>query len=244
MKEQHSKRLFFAVRLLIAGIAFLPLFSCAARIDGSIARDGSALLSVNMSLEPRITALIGRLSAAGGAQPAGQILDGPAIARSMAAAPGVARVSFKNTAPAAIEGTIQISNIGEFLAAGDSKGFIRFNQNSGGGSFVLNISRGNSTGIFERLSPEIAEYLYALMAPLVTGEEMTRAEYLEEISLFYNKPISDEIAASRIRVSIDFPGQITAAKGGTFSGKRANFDIPLLDLLVLESPIVCEVNWK
>ena len=232
------KRLFFVLLVL-------PLFSCAARISGSIAADGSALMAVNMSLEPRISALITRLSEAGGASNSGgMILDGAAIAGSMSAAPGVKSAAFKNTAPAAIEGAIQISNIANFLAAGGSGTFITFRQNQGGGTCVININRANGESIFEAFSPEIAEYLYALMAPIVTGEDLTKSEYLEEISAFYNKPISDEIAASRIRVSIDFPGQITSVKGGTFSGKRVNFDVSLLDLLVLETPLVYEVNWK
>ena len=224
--------------------AVLPLFSCAARINGSIAADGSGLFSVNMQMEPQITALFGRLSAAMGAsETGGLILDGSAIAESMSNAPGISHVSFKNTAPAAIEGQVRISNIGEFLAAG-GRGFISFRQAPNGGSFALNINRQNGPQVLELLSPEISGFLEMFMAPLVTGENLTRAEYLEEIAAFYSKPISNEIAASRIRVTIDFPGQIAAVKGGTFSGKRADFNIPLLDLLVLETPISCEVTWK
>jgi hypothetical protein len=73
---------------------------------------------------------------------------------------------------------------------------------------------------------------------------MTKLEYLELVSTIYSKAISDEIAASRIRASIDFPGTVTAARGGTFSGRRADFDIPLLDLLVLETPQTYEVTWR
>lgn len=227
----------------------IPLFiSCTARISGSLEADGSASLSVNMSLEPRMTTLIQRLAAAGGAG-GGAILDSVAIAQSMSNAPGVASIRLRNTAPAAIEGTINISNISEFLAAADAERggqerFINFEQGALGGSCRINLNIENSPVILELLSMDIADYLNVLMAPLVTGEEMTRPEYLDLVASVFNRAISDEIASSRVRAYIDFPGPVTRVRGGTFSGRRAVFDIPLLDLLVLETPVILEVEWR
>ena len=226
--------------------ALFTLLSCASRIEGSLAADGSAALSVSMSLEPRMTALIRSLSAAGG-RTEGPVLDGPAIAMSMLNAPGVASVSLRNTAPAAVEGRVQISRISEFLSAADSRAgarFITFQQEQRGGRCQISINRQYGPEILELLSSEIADYLNALMAPIATGEEMTKSEYLELVALFYNQTISNEIAGSRILASLEFPGQVTAARGGTFSGRRASFNIPLLDLLVLETPMVYEVTWN
>jgi hypothetical protein len=162
----------------------------------------------------------------------------------MSSAPGIASVSFRNTTPSAIEGTVRISSINEFLSAADNENpqnrFIVFEQRR----LELNINRENGSVILELLSPEIADYLNALMAPVATGEELDKSEYLELVASFYNKAISDEIAGSRIRVSIEFPGSITSVRGGTFSGRRADFDIPLLDLLVLETPVVFQVEWR
>jgi hypothetical protein len=82
------------------------------------------------------------------------------------------------------------------------------------------------------------------MAPLATGEEMTKAEYLSLVSSVYSRAIADEIASSNIRAFISFPGQVTSAKGGIFASRRAEFEIPLIDILVLETPFTCEVAWK
>jgi hypothetical protein len=217
--------------------------SCAARINGPLAADGSAALAVNVSLEPRMAALITRLSAAGG-QRGANVLDGPAIARSMSNAPGIASVSFANTASAAIEGPLRISAIGDFLAVGSRGGFITFEQAGQGGRCVISINRETGPQILGLLSSEITGYLEAIMAPLATGEKLSKAGYLEEVGMIYGKAVSDEIAGSRIRASIDFPGQVANVKGGTFSGKRAEFNVPLLDLLVLETPLSYEVVWK
>ena len=220
----------------------LTLISCASRIDGSLAADGSAFVNLNISFEPRMTALIRSFSQAGG-QAGGPVLNGPAIAQSMSAAPGVIYAVFRNISDSAIEGQVRISHVNNFLSA-SGMSFITFEQGSQGGRCVININLNNGPAIIPLFSQEIKEYLEAFLAPLVTGERLTRSQYLDEVAVFYNRTISNEIASSRIIVSIDFPGTITGVRGGLFSGRRANFDIPLLDLLVLETPLSYEVTWN
>ena len=233
------KKIFFICLFL----TILLVFSCSARINGSLSTDGSASMSINVSLGSRITALLRTMAAVGG-QADGGVIDGEAISRSINGAPGVTSVSLRNTSPSAIEGTIRISQIGDFLAGTGGGGFVNFEQSSSGGRCVININRTNGHLIIKQLSPDIEMVLNALMAPIVTNDEMTKAEYLSLIEVFYNKPISDEIAGSRIRASIEFPGNITNIRGGTYSGRRAEFDIALVDLLVLESPVTVEVRWR
>ena len=192
-----------------------------------------------------MTALIQRLAAAGGQTNSNLVLDGPAISRSMSNASfGNVTASLRNTAPAAIEGTIQILNINHFLTTGNMRGFIFFEQGQAGGRCVVNVNINNGPVLLANLSPEIAGYLNALMAPLATGEKISKSEYLFIVTTVYGKAVSDEIAVSVIRASIDFPGTITSVRGGAFSGRRAEFNIPLLDLLVLETPLNYEVSWN
>jgi hypothetical protein len=231
---------------LLCFFLFFPLillFSCSARIDGSLSADGSASVSINMSLGNSITGLIRTMAAAGGHADA-PILDSAAINSSMSGAPGIASVSLRNTGPSALEGTVRISKIGDFLAQTSGHGFITFEQSGSGGRCTININRTNSAEIISLLSPEFDDYLNFLMAPLVTGDEITKTEYLELITAFFNRAISNEIASSRVRASIVFPGAITSVRGGTYSGRQAEFDIALIDLLVLESPVNLEVQWR
>jgi len=231
-------RFFIIFGLIFAGLSF---FSCSARIDGPLNADGSAVLSITASLEPRTAALIRNLSAAAGSSTE-LILDGPSIALSMSAAPGVNSVSFENTAAAAIKGNANISKIGDFLAS-NRRNFISFEQGRSGGHCLISLNRDTGPEILALLSPEVADYLAALMAPIATGESMDKAEYIFLVGTVYSRAIAEEISNSRIRASITFPGNISSVKGGTFSGRRVDFDIPLLDLLVLETPLSYEVNW-
>jgi hypothetical protein len=196
-----------------------------------------------------MAALIRALAAVSGSSPAenSPLLNGPMIAQSMSTAPGIDSISLKNIAPAAIEGLIKISQIDEFLAPGGKEGVARLERgrSDGAGSrCLISLSRETGPEALSLLSPEISGYLNALMAPLATGEVLSKDEYLALVATVYGKTLADEIAGSRIRASIDFPGPVQSVKGGSFSGSRAEFDILLADLLVLETPLSYEVVWK
>jgi len=222
----------------------LSFASCATQISGSLRADGQADLNVFAALEPRMAGLIMGFAAAAGIAPGTAILDGPAISASMAHAPGIASVSLSNTSPVSIEGQMQSSHIGELLAAGGTD-FITFEQRAGGGGrFTASLDRDSGRDILALISPDITNYLAALMAPVATGEVMTREEYLFLVGAVYGSAIAAEIAGATIRAWIDFPGPIQSVRGGTFSGSRAEFAIPLLDILVLETPLNYEVVWR
>jgi hypothetical protein len=165
----------------------------------------------------------------------------------MAKAPGINTVSFHNISPAAIEGDFGISGIQTFLALPKTQsGFIHYEKiGSTGGKIAMSVNIDTGPKIVSLLSQDVADYLSALMAPVAIGEPLlTQAEYLGLVESVYNKGIAEELRGAVIRASIVFPGEITAIKGGTASGNRADFTIPLLDLLVLNPPIQYEVVWK
>ena len=231
---------------LYAALSMAALASCSAGIEAVVREGGAAEISLKTSLEPRTTALIRSLRAFMGEAADAPVLDGPAMSASLALLPGVRAVSLKNTGPSGLDGTISISNVGNFLASGGEKGrFITFTEGrtAGSSSIIIALDRNSAPELISRLSSEAEDYLSALMAPVVLGETSTRQEYLELLAAVYGRPLADEIAAARIRAQIEFPRQVTAVKGGTASGKRTDFDIPLVDLLVLESPLAWEISW-
>ncbi|MDR3167981.1 MAG: hypothetical protein LBT93_08555 [Treponema sp.] len=232
--------------LLLMVVILLP--SCSARIAGAVKEDSSAEFTLRVSLESRMTALIRSLSALSGSSAAASqdrpVIDGPAIGLSMAAAPGLASVSLRNNGPAAIEGEVLISRIDDFLSQPESpegKRFITYTASPG--RLTITLDRSSGPAIMALISPEVSDYLSAFMAPVVTGEELSKGEYLNLVSSFYGRALADEIAAARIYVSVDFPGSLQSVRGGKFSGRRAEFTVPLVDLLVLETRLEYEVRW-
>ena len=248
MKQTSSR--FVPVFFVTAALSVAVFSACSGRIDGTIKADGSADLIVEASLEPRISALIRSLSAMGSG--GGLVIDGQAISRIMATAPGVASVTLRNTNDAALAGTIAISHIDTFLELPTTLPVrpplniptARFIQYDPAGSLVISVDRRSGPHLLALLSEEVNDYLSALMAPVSTGESLSRSEYLNLVTSIYGRPVADEIAAARILVVLEFPRAITEIKGGTYQGRRAQFSISLPDLLVLERPLVYEVYWR
>lgn len=240
IKRQHRLKALFFLPLAAA------LLSCTANIDGVIREGGSAEITISSALEPRTLALITSIRGFMGAAADAPILDAAMITQSLAAAPGASAVSFVNTSPSALNGSLSIANVGDFLAAGDAAGqFITFSEGAvaGSSSIIINIDRNSAPALISQLSPELTEYLSALMSPVILGQPMSRQDYLNLVAMIYGRPLADEIAAARIRARIEFPRPLTSVQGGTAAGNRAEFEISLLDLLVLETPLRYEVRW-
>ena len=217
--------------------------SCSARIDAVFSEGVTAELTVRTSLGPRTIALLNSMRSFMGEESETPLLDGPSISGSLVAISGIGAVHLNNTSPSALEGRISLSNVSNILADSNiNSPFISYIQGSGYSSMVIILDRETAPELISRLSPEIVEYLSALFAPLVLGDTSTRQEYLGLLASFYGRPLADEIEAARIFVRIEFPRQISAVQGGSFTGRHAEFNIPLLDILVLEQPLYYEVR--
>jgi len=234
------------MRVLKIIFLFFPLLavflSCSARIDGVVAEGGAAEINVRAALGSRTVGLVQSIKSFIGDARNTPVLDAGAISRSLAAASGIKSASLKNTSAEALEGTISISNVGELLLS-EKDMFITYNESPASSSITVVLDRNSAPLLISRLSPEVEEYLSALMAPVVLGEYMSSGDYLNLVSMIYGRPLADEIAAARITASIDFPRPVTSVTGGTSSGRRAEFNIPLLDLMVLEKPLRYEIYW-
>lgn len=244
----HLRHIFLLLLILIA------FSSCSGRIDGVIRQEegpggiAGAGFSLDITLGTRMASLIRTLSEVMTGLPAnGPILNAGLIGKSIAAAPGVSQVALKNPRAVTIAGSISVANLSEFLAvpsgiAGASGESLVFKYDPKG-RLLISLDRNSGPLILTMLSPEVNQYLSALLAPVATGEPVSKSEYLSLVAAIYGKPIADEIAASSIRIALEFPGTITGIRGGTARGSQAEFTIPLPDLLVLEQPLSYEISW-
>ena len=225
--------------------------SCSAQINGSLMASGQAELYISASLEPKMTSLLSRLADfSGTAKPEASFLDGPAISASFAKSPGITSVLLKNISKNAIEGPVIISRIQDLLNdetdGNKLKKFVDFVQQSPSapGRCSINIDLDSGPALLALISPDISDYLSALMAPIATGERLSKSEYLLLTASVYGKNIADEINGSAVKFAVEFPGQVQRVSRGSFSGKKAECSIPLLEILVLEQPFNYEAVWK
>jgi hypothetical protein len=229
--------------ILVSAVLLLTLSSCSARIEGELFSGGAAELRLNLSLEPMTTALVRRLRAFVGDNAEAPLLDAQALSRSMAALPGIGPLSLKNSSSSSINGTVSVLNLVDFLSTAGGSRVITYTEGRNESSITINLDRESGPALIARLSPEAEEYLSALMAPAILGDTSTREEYLDLIAMVYGRPLADEIDRSRILVFLDLPRPVTAVKGGTARRNRAEFEIPLTDILVMERPLEFMVSW-
>ncbi|MDR2490056.1 MAG: hypothetical protein LBD20_01480, partial [Spirochaetaceae bacterium] len=170
------------------------------------------------------------------------VLDAGAISLSLRGAPGISAVKLNNTQPEAIAGSIGFNKISDFLKAGNIR-FITWEQTPTSGRAVIALDRSSAPVMIAMLSRDVADYLSAIMAPVATGELLTKQQYLTLVSSIYGQAAAREIETAQITASINFPGIITMAEGASFSGSTAHIKASLADFLVLEKPFVYEVRW-
>ncbi|MCL2479555.1 MAG: hypothetical protein FWF22_08635 [Treponema sp.] len=242
-------------KLILLFAAFIVLFSsCSSQVSGVLRGGGSADLVIKASLQPRMSALIrslktvlGNSNTAIAASGTDLILDGVSITRSMQASPGVSSVQFTNSGPAALDGTIAVSKVEDFLSSGASTQFITFSESSVNGKpsgrILISLDRKTIPALLVYFSAETSDYLSALMAPAVIDEDISKTDYLSLVSSLYGQGVADEIQAASINVTLQLPGPVTSVRGGSFTGNQAVFDVSVLDLLVLDTPLSWEIVW-
>jgi hypothetical protein len=227
-----------------AVLVSLLLLSCSGQADVAIRQNGAAEISLDLSLGDHSAALLRSFSSVLGAGP-GPVIDGPAVAASISAAPGVAGAELSNRDPASIGGSITLTRIDEFLRppAASGNAALPFITWDGAGTLAFSLDRETSPALMALFSADVGDYLSALMAPCATGDPLSRQEYVALLGSVYGRALADEVSAARIGLGLEVPGTVTGTLGGSFRGRRARFEIPLLDFLVLDRPLRYEVSW-
>ncbi|MDR2659913.1 MAG: hypothetical protein LBC27_08015 [Spirochaetaceae bacterium] len=237
-KRQRGANVLLPLVLLICA-------SCSTRINGEIHSNGRAEIIVKSSLQPVISNILKNLAARGGGGK--RILDAALLNRSISRMVGVEAATLDNTAGNSVEGRIVISDVRVFLNSAASAvkqgSFAYWEETPYGGSFKLNMTRDTGHTFLSLLAPELVDYLSVLMAPIATGEIIDKAGYLELLASVYGPAIADELTRSNLVLSIYYPGPVERMPFGTYRGNHTEFTIPLLDVLVLDVPIVYEVVW-
>ncbi len=252
-----SFRVFCAFRpwdALLSIVTILSLASgCVANYHMVLRDNGSADIELSAEMSPRTTILIGNLSDLGGSEGSEDPnpLDAEILRRSVANSETVVSVHLSNPDSRSVVGSLSFSDLEGFIAAAkDDRGsnaqlfYLERMASRKGGRLTISLKREEAPDLLLALSPEITDYLTALMAPVVTGEILTASEYLEIVAAAYGQAVADEIAAGSVEAIIDLPEEPVELAGGKARGKSAVFSVPLLDILLLEKDIELSALWE
>jgi hypothetical protein len=228
--------------------------ACSTNISGKITKTGGADLSLKTNLAPKTVNLLLSISGKmdGGAKNSEKnitLLDAEQINEALRQTQGVKSVALHNQSPQGIQGKVEIAEIDKFLSfagnktAPNARAFSVWQSDAQGGKLSVMLSRSNSQAILASISPDLIDYLSAIMAPCATGENLSKAEYVDLVASVYGKDIVSEIKSASFKASLTMPKSVKSVKGGTKTGDRADFDIPLLDILVLDKALVYEIEF-
>ncbi len=242
---------------VLAAAAFLS--SCAPRATVSVpvsAADPAGIL-FGATLSPASESLIRKLSGAGGA---GGSAAGTAV--SVFDAPGIS-ASLKAAGIGAQSVTAEGASLAVSALVPKADGFLNgaVSVNPGQRLFRISVNRQTVAAAIGLMPVSTRDYLDLLMAPVFTGETMSAGEYRDLIGAAYGKTIATELSAARFTLTVKAPSPVkaatiaaadgnagaagTAADSGSVktAGNEAIFNIPLITLLTLESPLTVEVGW-
>lgn len=126
----------------------------------------------------------------------------------------------------------------------------------------IHFDKKTTAEIIALLPKELFEYSDLMMAPVLTGENITEDEYIELISSAYGTTAGRELQSSFFTIQIDCPGTVSQAaahertkNGGetgqsqgeniqtVAKGKSVVFSIPLAKMLVLSNPVTLQASW-
>ena len=114
-------------------------------------------------------------------------------------------------------------------------------------SLTLTLSPATMRALYDSMDEQTRSYADLFMAPAFTGEQMSGEEYIALISSVYGSDLADEISTARMEVTLTAPkGSKVAScsrEDAKLSGRRAQFAIPLLDLLVMEKEQRYRISW-
>lgn len=226
--------------LLIVMALFFVLTSCSLSVVATLRPDRQVDIIYSGEVKPKVASL---LQAFGGATQAESepLISATSVTASLEKIPELSSIMTKNLDPQGLEGKLSITNPEKLSAR-----FSFMDQTFGTDESVFNlrITRESAPELLALFSPEVRDYLDALMAPISSGETLTLTEYRSLLTSVYGKTIAQEIETSHVSLEIRVPGRVLRVVGGTSSGSRAVFVIPLQDLLVLQKPLLYQIAWK
>lgn len=129
--------------------------------------------------------------------------------------------------------------------------FIVHSSEKGISTLAINLTPENIRKVVALLPAETAMYIDLLIAPVFTGEAMTKADYVDLISIAYGETMAEDLKNAFVTFEFSVPGKITKATlsnqymGNIYArDKTIKTEIPLLNLLTDLSGTSCVINWK
>lgn len=238
---KHTKITFFTIISIAAALTFT---SCGADASFTANTDKSTNIEVNLNFGQAISNTLKALTGSGDFSK--MLSEGDLSSAFEKSDLTLAKAKWISQTELTLQGKIAAPEKQTILLTDKGlkiKDFVNCQSNS----LELNLSPDTIQGLVSAL-PEDSQYMLDLfMAPVFTGEAMSADEYLMLLSSVYGKDIGDELKAASINFKMTCPAgkKLLSAQGKSIrkNTNSAQVSLPLVDFLVLSSPLNYKITW-
>lgn len=231
---------------LAIALCILVFASCSARQEIFLASDGSARLSFRVELSDYLYDYIEGLGSLNRKSFDKNDPFGVPKIREEIGKVGQVKVSRLNAiSPKVLEGEFTCTDVEAFAKAdADDRGIGIVSFTTSGNKKTLSISISRETLLASKaLAPVRENELFQMFGPF-ENEGMSEDEYLEMMEWVLTGDGAKMIKTSFVDLEIVVPSSVLSQKGGTVKGRVVTFRIPLIDLLLLNEPLLYTVTYS
>jgi hypothetical protein len=216
--------------------------------QASVQVDGSGSVVFHIEIQPIfLETLLEMAEFSGEAEvlEEGTIFDLEKIREDFAKKPDIELVSIDSPAPEVLDGEFRFVDIQEVFKSETSlteSGVVTFTKSSGESSVRFYLDRKNFVQVTSFLT-FMDNPFFRMFSP-VENEGTTEAEYLEMMEFLLGEDGPDAVKESMIEIRVNVKGKILSQSGGRIDGRSVVYEIPLLQVLLLEEPLEYSLSFK
>jgi hypothetical protein len=235
------------VRVLACAAALLVV-SCSVNQTIAIKADGSGTAVIHVELTKMFREYLLSIAEVAGQTDAaakGVVFDLQAIRKSFEGRSGVTVTKVASPSPDVLDMELAYRSVKDIFASDPSlsgTGAAVYSESGGVKTLKLHLDKANYATL-STLFPALSDPVFAGMSPQ-QNDVVSEAEYLQMIEFSLGADGPALLKKSFVTLTIKPEGAITAQSGGTISGGAVVFKIPLLKILVLDTPLDYSVSFR
>ncbi len=203
--------------------------------------DGSGTLALHAEVTPLLRdylASLAEVSGDSGLMKDGNVFDAASIRKDYESRPGITVVDAAAPTRSSLDLTLGFDSLQDLFRGQDalkSAGVLSYVESADHGTIRFHLDRANY-GQLAALFPLLRSPVFSELGPQANGA-VSSEDYLSMIRFSMGEAAPAQLKKSFVTLTIQPDGEILSQSGGTVIGDTVVFRIPLLRLLVLESPL-------
>ena len=236
------------VFLVMAAAACLLVGACSATHTVVLKSDGSGTMALHMEVSRLLHDYVANLSEVSAGKPSSQgnaVFDLPAIRKGFEAQPGITVQKISSPDPRILDMEIAFGSLPDlFTARADlrSADVVSLSQADGLQTLRIHLDKSNYRRV-AALFPVLETPILQSLGPQ-PDQAITDDDYLEMIRFSLGDEGPGLVKKSSLSITVAPEGDIVSQTGGTVSADTVVFKIPLLKLLVLNTPLDYSLTFR